>query len=138
MAGDYTEKLVNNADLSTAATYTAAATGANALVTVRGTQHRLNIQRIAVAPTTYAASTITFRATDATGAVVGFFNIPAAAPTGSIPGEQLYVMTFGPRGFPMASGANLVFVPSATGSAGNIVVDVYQQPVGTVAIGTGN
>lgn len=121
------------------------ATGATGvtLITVTGATRRLNIQRITLAPTTFAAGNLTFGEVSSGSGVFAVLAQPAAVytPTGAAVnygGTQLPVLDFGPKGWPLTAGANLFMVRSATGSAGTLIIEAYETISGPAAMGTTN
>jgi hypothetical protein len=68
---------------------------------------------------------------------IAFFSVPAAAPTNA--GAQQYEVDFGPHGFPLTAGANLVLTLSGAGIAAAITIDAYDKLITTgVVQGTAN
>ena len=114
----------------------AAAAGPVELKAVRSTSHRLYIQHIIVSVTTYSAATMTFRDDAGTPVPIGFFSIPASAPTGG--GNQEYRIDFEQGGTPLTTGTNLDLVLSAAGIAGRIHIQGYEVIETPMALGTNN
>jgi hypothetical protein len=84
------------------------------------------VQRIAVSITTYSAKTWTF--TDSTGTPIPNAVISiAAAIEAHVSESGPIVIDFGPEGYALAIGKNLVLDVSATGAAGVIKVEAYEK-----------
>lgn len=111
-------------------------TGTN-LVTVRGANHTLFVQRIFFSPTTYAAKVLTFQDSTGTPVPIGVMSIPAAAPTTGGQTDQ-YVLDFGPDGLALTAAKNLQGAMSAAGAAGTVRIECYEKLSATVNTGTVN
>ena len=133
----YVQFRCNHADKTTQTTFVATGATGVTLVSPRNATQCLNIQRIRLDPTTYAAGSLTFTATDATGTLVSLLTQPTAAPT-ALGGEISVFQDFGPKGFLMASGATLFMTRSATGSAGALMIEAYETPSTPLAIANTN
>ena len=129
---------VDGSDRTTQTTFVATGATGVTLLTVRNATTNIYLQRIRVYPTTFATGALIFTETDATGAIIGEIDQPAAAVTQAAKGEQDLFLDFGPLGWKLAAGKNLFMTRSATGSAAGIVIEAYERTSGPVAIGTSN
>lgn len=114
-------------------------TGAGStLITVRNALSHINVQKIRAIPTTFGVGSLTFTETDATGAIVGVIQQPAADVTGA--GDQAVYVDFGPKGYKMAVGKSLFMVrSSATGPGANLIIEAYgTASTGPLAIAVTN
>lgn len=100
------------------------ATGVSLITLNKSGSGQLTVQRITLAPTTFATGALSFTETDATGAVIAVLAQPAAA--SAVGDQQLPQIDFGPRGYRLTAGKNLFMVRSATGSAGNLLIEAYE------------
>lgn len=137
MAGDYKfnqltyRSRVTDSFVLVATDYTTA----TALITVRNANYTIYVQRIVVAPTTYAAKTWTFQDSAGTPVPVAFISIPATAGTTGADAE--FVFDFGPTGIALTTGKNLNIIMSATGAAGAIHIEAYEKITLPVMAGAG-
>jgi hypothetical protein len=130
-------------DVSTTTSFVATGATGVTLITVTGSTRRLNIQRITLLPTTFAAGNLTFGEVSSGSGVFAVLAQPAAVytPTGAAlqyGGNQAPSIDFGPKGWPLTAGANLFMVRSATGSAAGLIIEAYETVSGPVAMGTTN
>ncbi len=126
MAGDYNKYRMANSDKSANLAVTTA-TDDTTLITARSANHQIFIQRIIVTIAVYAAKVWTF--TDSTGTPIPFaiISIPAAAVALASESNAYMTIDFGPAGYPLAVGKNLVLDVSATGAAGAVHVEAYEK-----------
>jgi hypothetical protein len=96
-----------------------------AIVSAKNANYTVFIQKILVSVTTYAAKTWTFQDSAGTPVPGGFISIPAAAPTAA--GDATYEIDFGPKGWALTVGKNLLLKMSAAGAAALVHVECYQQ-----------
>jgi len=103
-----------------------AATDDTTLITPKTTSHQIFLQKLYISITTYAAQTWTFQ--DSTGTPVpnGLISIPGAAVALNSESSTI-VIDFGPEGYAIPVGKNLVLNVSAAGAAGVIVWDAYEK-----------
>ncbi len=96
-------------------------TGATTLVMVgfKG-QNRIYVQRIHVNIVT--AGAVTWTIEDSAGVDVVVFSAAVVGPP-----NTGFDFDFGPIGFALTPGTNLVFTPSAPGAAGSLSWDAYQR-----------
>jgi hypothetical protein len=126
-------------DLTTQVALASGATGSTGVVSARNSLSHVHVQQIRASQTTIAAATsITFRELDATGAIVGILYQTVSGPL--TVGEQSYFLDFGPKGYKLAAGAGLFMVrASATGPGSNLVIEAYgTSSTGPLAIATTN
>lgn len=139
MAGDYlhwqfqhTRKIVDR-NIAAADTSTEHAD----IITPKSANHRIYVQRIVFAPTTYSAKTFTFQDDAGTPVPIAHMSIPAAAPTTG--GDTcMFVIDFGPTGTPLTLGKNLDISISGAGAAGRLHIEAYEKLEGAVAAATTN
>lgn len=103
-----------------------AATDDSTLVTSRGTNYTIYIQRIIFYVTTDAAQSMSFE--DSNGTPKQVANIPAS------PGDDTrWDFDFGPEGYPLTAGKDFKMMVSAAGLAGNLKWYGYQKLTGVGA-----
>lgn len=125
MAGDYRFYQRQYTDVSTNLNVLTS-TDDTTLITVKSANHRIYVQKIAINISTYAAKTWQFEDSAGTPVPVANISIPAAAT--ALPSESgTIVYDFGPKGFPLTVGKNLVLNVSATGAAGQVHVEAYEK-----------
>lgn len=113
-------------DISGALTV-AAATDDTTLVTVRGANYTLFIQRIIVYITTDAAQSMAF--TDSAGTPLKIAEVTAS------PGDETrWDFDYGDRGRPLTEGTNFLMNVSAAGLAGSVVWEGYERLTSPVAV----
>lgn len=107
------------------------------IITPKSANHRIYVQRIVFAPTTYSAKTLTFQDDAGTPVPIGHMSIPAAAPTTG--GDtDMFVIDYGPTGTPLTKGKNLDVIISAAGAAGRLHIEAYEKLEGPVAAASTN
>lgn len=114
-----------------------AATDDTTIITPKSANHQIFVQRITVGITTYSAKTWTFQDSNGTPVPVYHISIPGAAV--ALPSESNgMTIDFGPKGFGLTVGTNLVLNVSAAGAAGAVTVEAYEVLANTVAAASTN
>ena len=124
-------------DLTAQQAFASGVTGAAvSVIAVRNATTAINVQRIRIVPISYGVGSVTLRETDATGTVIASLTQQGADATGTnASGPQFIWTDFGPQGWKMTAGTNLVLVrSSATGPGFNLVVEAYGTTSGAVAM----
>ena len=139
-AGDYVHyREEKGSDLTTQVALAATTTGSTGVLSARNATSAINLQRIRIVPTTFAVGSLTFRETDATGAILAVVTQPSTVTGTEKSAEQSLFVDFGPKGWKMTAGAPLFLVrSSATGPGANVVIEAYGTTSGPVAIATTN
>lgn len=121
--GHYSDKTTDVAIL--AATDYSTGDG-TAIISAKSANHQLFIQKITISITTYSAKTWTFNDSAGTPVPVAHISIPAAAV--ALPSESGDItFDFGPKGFALTLGKNLLLDMSAAGAAGIIHIEAYEK-----------
>lgn len=109
-------------DVSTSYAFLAATdyTTAVAKITSRGAKFQIVVQKITLAVTTDHAAVQTFQSSNATP--VEFAKSKAS------PGLGPITWDFGPEGYVLAAGENLMHKMSAAGMAGTVTITAYERP----------
>lgn len=125
MAGDYRFYQRQYTDKSTDLNVLAA-TDDTTLITAKSVAHQIFVQKISVNISTYSAKTWQFEDSAGTAVPIANLSIPAAAVALNSESSTI-VYDFGPKGFPLTVGKNLVLNVSAAGAAGQIHVEAYEK-----------
>lgn len=96
------------------------------LVTVRNASHSLFLQKAHVQVTAASAGK-TWQLTDSTG-------LELTGPFDASTDGSHWDMDFGPEGFQLTEGANLLFDVSASGATGIVTWEAYQKLTAVVAV----
>ena len=131
MAGDYLQHQFNHTRKIKDLFILAATDDQTDVIAVKSANHRIYIQKITVAITTYAAKTWTFQDDASTPVPIWHISIPAAAPTTA--GDATHEIDFGPTGIALTLGKNLDLDVSAAGAAGAIHIEAYEKLEGVIA-----
>ena len=132
MAGDYLQHQFNHTRKIKDLFILAATDDQTDVIAVKSANHRIYIQKITVAITTYSAKTWTFQDDASTPVPIWHISIPAAAV--ALPSESnTMVADFGPTGVALTLGKNLDLDVSAAGAAGVIHIEAYEKLEGVIA-----
>ena len=124
-AGDY-RHFTNTYSDKTTDLNVLAATDDTTLITAKSASHQIWVQKISVNISTYSAKTWQFEDSASTPVPVANLSIPAAAVALNSESSTI-VYDFGPKGFPLTVGKNLVLNVSAAGAAGQVHVEAYEK-----------
>ena len=132
-------RTVVGSDKTTQTSFVATGATGVTLISARNALTHLNIQRVRYAPTTFATGALLFVETNATGAAVGDLAQPAAQAVAGDSSDQIETLDFGPKGWKMGAGKDFFMTRSATGSAGDLIIEAYETvSTGPLAIATTN